>query len=104
MKPQKKPTAHSRLFTDSPAHLERHPAELSFVKSVSLQTSMRPTPGDTMPPLSPPNLCTRGRAGGNRPMFGRRHLLIPALALTLAGQAAAQPPVSSSEPLLGFSN
>jgi N-acetylated-alpha-linked acidic dipeptidase len=37
-------------------------------------------------------------------MFGRRHLLIPALALALAGQAAAQPPVSSSEPLLGFSN
>src|SRR3954464_16077931 len=37
-------------------------------------------------------------------MLGRRHLLIPALALSLAGQAAAQPPVSSSEPLLGFSN
>ncbi|MFY9822281.1 MAG: M28 family metallopeptidase [Thermoanaerobaculia bacterium] len=37
-------------------------------------------------------------------MFGRRHLLIPALALSLAGQAAAQPQVSSSEPLLGFSN
>jgi len=37
-------------------------------------------------------------------MFGRRHLVIPALALALAGPAAAQPPVSSSEPLLGFSN
>ncbi|HEV7506437.1 MAG TPA: transferrin receptor-like dimerization domain-containing protein [Thermoanaerobaculia bacterium] len=37
-------------------------------------------------------------------MFGRRHLLIPALALALSGPAAAQPPVSSSEPLLGFSN
>jgi N-acetylated-alpha-linked acidic dipeptidase len=37
-------------------------------------------------------------------MFGRRHLFIPALALSLAGQAVAQPPVSSSEPLLGFSN
>src|SRR3954462_2871312 len=37
-------------------------------------------------------------------MLGRRHLLIPALALSLAAQAAAQPPVSSSEPLLGFSN
>ena len=36
-------------------------------------------------------------------MFGRRHLFIPVLALSLAGQAAAQPPVSSSEPLLGFS-
>jgi N-acetylated-alpha-linked acidic dipeptidase len=37
-------------------------------------------------------------------MFGRCHLLIPALALALAGQAAAQAPVASSEPLLGFSN
>ncbi|MEA2600435.1 MAG: N-acetylated-alpha-linked acidic dipeptidase [Acidobacteriota bacterium] len=35
-------------------------------------------------------------------MFGRRHLLIPALALAFAGQVAAGVP--SSEPILGFSN
>lgn len=35
-------------------------------------------------------------------MFARRHLLIPALALTLAGRLAAEAP--STEPILGFSN
>src|SRR6202163_3159 len=114
MKPQKKPTAHTRLSTESPVNLSRNPSlelspvrpELSFANCVFLQASMRPVTGATMPPLAPPNLRTpdRGRAGGNRLMFGRRHLLIPALALALAGQAAAQTPASSKEPLLGFSN
>jgi N-acetylated-alpha-linked acidic dipeptidase len=35
-------------------------------------------------------------------MFARRHLLIPALALTLVGRVAAEAP--STEPILGFSN
>src|SRR5258708_10457659 len=36
-------------------------------------------------------------------MIGRRQLLIPALALALAGHASAEVPAPSSEPLLGFS-